>query len=317
MHPKVSVIIPNYNHAAYLPQRIESVLNQTITGTEIIILDDCSTDSSREIIMKYARNESRIITCFNDENSESPFKQWKKGIDMAKGELIWIAESDDFADKVLLEKLVSILDKNQKVGVAYCQSNFVDEKGNVFGNHLENLKQLDSQLWETDFCIEGRTVLSEFMPIINIIPNASAALFRKSLLTDMNWGKLNSFTLAGDRYFWIHLLRNSFLGFVSGSYNNFRFSNTTVRSRTDKTVRYLKEIRTLYVLLLSQVPISWRVKRIAIRQWIRHFIKSIKSRDKKTSIVIRGLWEFAVILVASILGHKIVSHLVAKTIEKH
>ena len=54
--PFISIIIPNYNHAPYLTERIESVLNQTYQNFEVIILDDCSTDNSREIIEKYANN---------------------------------------------------------------------------------------------------------------------------------------------------------------------------------------------------------------------------------------------------------------------
>ena len=55
-HPFVSVIIPNYNHSDYLDIRINSILNQTYTNYELIILDDCSTDNSKEVIGKYANN---------------------------------------------------------------------------------------------------------------------------------------------------------------------------------------------------------------------------------------------------------------------
>lgn len=78
--PTVSVIVPNYCHAPYLEQRIESILQQTFQDFELILLDDCSTDGSREILERY-RNHPKVSGIFyNERNSGSPFKQWKKGL---------------------------------------------------------------------------------------------------------------------------------------------------------------------------------------------------------------------------------------------
>ena len=95
--PTVSVIVPNYNHARYLRQRIESVLGQTYQDFEVILLDDCSTDESRSVLGEYAK-DPRVRIEFNEKNSGSTFKQWNKGVRLARGEYIWIAESDDYAD---------------------------------------------------------------------------------------------------------------------------------------------------------------------------------------------------------------------------
>jgi glycosyltransferase involved in cell wall biosynthesis len=103
---KVSVIIPNYNHADYLPARIDSVLQQTHQNLEVILMDDCSSDNSREIITRYAAQDARIRVVLNEQNSGSTFKQWNKGIALARGEYIWIAESDDVADSTFLEKFM-------------------------------------------------------------------------------------------------------------------------------------------------------------------------------------------------------------------
>ena len=82
--PLVSIIIPNYNHADYLEERIRSIFNQTYTNYEIIILDDRSTDNSIEIINKFRDNSHISNIIINEENSGSPFKQWFKGISLAK-----------------------------------------------------------------------------------------------------------------------------------------------------------------------------------------------------------------------------------------
>jgi len=123
--PKVSVIIPNYNHDRFLTKRIQTILDQTFQDFEIIYLDDASTDESDAAIAPFLPRLTHVIK--NETNSGSPFKQWNKGARLAKGEYLWIAESDDYADKHFLERLVDILDRHPNVGLAYCQSWGVDE----------------------------------------------------------------------------------------------------------------------------------------------------------------------------------------------
>ena len=110
--PLVSVVIPNYCHSKYLEQRIESVINQTYKNIEIIILDDCSPDegASKAVIEKYRNKPLISHIVYNEVNSGSTFKQWNKGIVLAKGELVWIAESDDFAKETMLEELVPLFE---------------------------------------------------------------------------------------------------------------------------------------------------------------------------------------------------------------
>ena len=128
--PLVSVIIPNYNHQSYLKKRIESVLTQSFTDFEVILLDDCSSDNSRAIIENYRTNPFVSSVVFNNQNSGSTFKQWEKGIRLAKGKYIWIAESDDFADTDFLLKTVSSLQENPNAVIAFTGSQMVDEEDN-------------------------------------------------------------------------------------------------------------------------------------------------------------------------------------------
>src|SRR5262249_51524204 len=92
--PKVSVIIPSYNHGRFLARRFDSVLAQTYRDFEILFLDDASTDDSLQVFAKYSGHP--LIRAFNnDRNSGSTFKQWNRGVRDAHGEYIWLAESDD------------------------------------------------------------------------------------------------------------------------------------------------------------------------------------------------------------------------------
>ena len=122
------IIIPNYNHSPYLDHRIKSVLCQTYRDYEVIILDDCSTDSSVEIIERYRNHPKVSQIIINSENSGSTFKQWNKGVKLAKGEYIWFAESDDYAELTFLEELVPVLEQNSNVGIAKCKTQTIDSE---------------------------------------------------------------------------------------------------------------------------------------------------------------------------------------------
>lgn len=124
----VSVIIPNYCHAPYLRQRIDSVLAQSYPNFEVVLLDDCSTDGSREVIERY-RNHPRIKQIvYNDRNGGSAFAQWRKGFALTQGEYIWIAESDDYADPAFLERCVAELDADPACVLAHTLSRTVTRR---------------------------------------------------------------------------------------------------------------------------------------------------------------------------------------------
>ncbi len=125
--PLVSVIIPNRNHAKYLRQRIDSVLHQTFQDFELIILDDASTDNSKQIVEGYRDHPRMAHIIYNTMNSGSAFKQWKKGLDLAKGEWIWIAESDDWAELNFLEIAREHVKAYPAAGLFYCDCNFEEE----------------------------------------------------------------------------------------------------------------------------------------------------------------------------------------------
>ena len=119
--PKVSVIVPNYNHAPYLKRRLDSILGQSYQDFELILLDDHSSDGSADILLSYKDDPRVSQVIINEENSGSTFKQWDKGLSLAEGEYIWIAESDDWCEKTLLGTLAGALDADKEISLAFCQ----------------------------------------------------------------------------------------------------------------------------------------------------------------------------------------------------
>ncbi|MDR1583934.1 MAG: glycosyltransferase family 2 protein, partial [Prevotellaceae bacterium] len=169
--PKISVIVPNYNHALYLPQRIESILQQTCQDFELILLDDCSTDNSREIIEQYGNHPKVSHVIFNEKNSSSPFAQWNRGIEMAKGEYVWIAESDDWADVDFLQVLTEQMDRHPNVVLAYTLARYMNQKGT---SELWSLEETGSI---TSF--EGIQFIRNYLLFANVVYNVSMTLFRR------------------------------------------------------------------------------------------------------------------------------------------
>lgn len=252
--PKVSIIVPNYNHAKYLPQRIDSILNQTYTDYELILMDDKSLDNSDAILREYAEKYPHIKYYPNERNSGTPFHQWNKGADLAKGEYLWMAESDDFCEPTLLEKLVRLLDENPKCGIAYAQTYLVDEEGEKLNSYLKNLAFIyKSDPWEKDFIKNGTEANRDWLIFHNPIPNASGALIRKEAF--INTGKADpNMKLNGDWYVYAKILSEWDLAFCAEHLNFFRVHAQTQRSRSRATHSIYNEILKLNYFIRDKTP---------------------------------------------------------------
>ncbi|MDR1879055.1 MAG: glycosyltransferase, partial [Bacteroidales bacterium] len=226
MLPEVSVIVPNYNHASYLVQRIESILNQTFQDFELLILDDCSTDNSKDIIEQYRNHPKVKVIVYNEENSGSTFRQWNKGIDMAQGKYIWIAESDDVAETNLLETLLPPLQDNN-VHIAYCQSNRLSGDGIVTGTWLTHTEDLASRLFRKNFRMNGVRFINKFLIYKNVIPNASAVVFRKSAFYQAGAAD-DCIETCADWLLWMKMLMSGDVYFHATALNNFRYHSQSV-----------------------------------------------------------------------------------------
>lgn len=213
---KFSVIIPNYNHAPYLQKRIDSVLNQSFDDFEVILLDDKSSDNSKEILLSYKDNSHVSHVLLNEENSGSTFKQWQKGFELAKGEYIWIAESDDYADKLFLEKAnCELFNASQPISLLYFKSNIVDENGHLLHQH-------------EDFAESCRGVdfIRKYMLRGNNIINASAVIFKKEFIpSDKTYTR---FRYCGDWLFWSEFALCGYVKVMDEYYNYFRMHTQKV-----------------------------------------------------------------------------------------
>ncbi|WP_309741747.1 glycosyltransferase family 2 protein [Chamaesiphon sp. OTE_20_metabat_361] len=282
---KVSVIIPNYNHALFLDRRIESILNQTFQDFEIIFLDDNSTDRSKEVFARYEDNPRITHAIFNAENSGSTFKQWNKGFSLAAGEYAWIAESDDYAAPRFLEELVAIMEQNKNVGLVYCQSCLVDNKDEIISpNFLEYTDCFNSKRWNASYLNVGKDECINFLAAKNTIPNASAVLIRKSVYrSEVDRGN-EIFKVTGDWFTWSKILLVTDIYFVSQSLNYFRFSQGSVSRNNSKLALIVEESLSIVEQIEERVPISDRAKEIffcLVSSWWLSYLISEKVLFKR------------------------------------
>jgi len=249
---QVSVVIPNYNHGAFLQKRIDSVLNQTYKPFEVIILDDCSTDNSRGVIEAYrGLANGRIV--YNTTNSGCTFKQWNKGISLATGRYLWIAESDDFADPQLLETLVNSLEAERDAGLAYCKSRVIDEKEHVLGFCTKYFDDLDPVRWQNDYVADGEEECRRFLIWKNTIPNTSAVLLRTAILRSI-LPIDTTFSVCGDWLTWIKVLLKSKVVYISKPLNYFRKHQSSVRA-LNSIIKCTDEALRVQGYLLRQINI--------------------------------------------------------------
>ena len=285
--PKVSVIVPNYNHECFLHRRLDSIYGQTYKNIEVILMDDCSSDQSRSLMNLYAAAHSEITrTLYNDLNSGSAFRQWAKGIKEATGDLIWIAESDDYCDERFLEVLVRCFE-DEAVLLAYSKCTFVNKDGILLQNEFQiYVSDLEcAEKWNHSYVETAHNEVKEALGIKNTIPNASGVLFKRPidmpLLNDETW---LSMAVAGDWVFYLHLIRGGKIAYETGTTNFFRRYEGSTAEVTYKAQSFYSEVgrASRAVATLYNVPLKTLEK---CRQGFREFYqKMVGESDEKFAL---------------------------------
>lgn len=222
--PSVSVIVPNYNHALYLRQRIESILGQTYQDFEVILIDDCSIDDSRDVIESYRSHPKVSQIVYNERNSGSAFRQWDKGIALANGEWIWIAESDDWAELNFLETMMRAVAENPSSGLAYCWSYRTDENGKL---PWEVPDKKEVRLHQGELFVREKLVLS------NVLVNVSACLFKRKLFRPECVSQYEHMRLCGDWFFYVLLAEQADVVVVKTPLNYCRRHGTNISENAE------------------------------------------------------------------------------------
>lgn len=279
--PLVSVIVPNYNHAQYLEQRLDTIFNQTYQNFEVIILDDNSTDSSLEVINRYKDNPHLSQVVVNKQNSGSPFKQWEKGIALAKGELIWIAESDDYCELNMLEELVKAYYMRKNTVLAYNPTQLRGDDGVIWNRQYVGQNQY----------ISGKRYLRTYFTLFNWVMNASCAIFSKEAALHVR-DYYKSYKGAGDYLFWVEIVEQGNVAIVNKPLSYFCRHAGTVTNKREIDGTNPLECKKINAYISSKIHISkWREHLIYAyhRQWFGHSNYETKEIAEKVAKV----WHFS------------------------
>ena len=200
--PKISVVMPAYNAEKYIGESIESILNQTFTDFEFIIIDDGSTDRTAEIIKSY--NDKRIKYVKNEINSGIVFSL-NRGLDLAQGKYIARMDADDIAMKERFDKQLNYMEHNSCIAV-------VGSNINMFGEDIET----KTFLFDTDCRIAKANL------IFNSCLAHPTALIRKSILDDNNLKYNPDFNGFEDYELWWRIAKVSEISVLDDILLNYR-----------------------------------------------------------------------------------------------
>jgi glycosyltransferase involved in cell wall biosynthesis len=250
---------------------MHSVLNQSYQDIEVIVLDDCSTDDSREVIELY-RSDPRVRRIiFNKENSGRVFDQWHKAIQETSGEYIWIAESDDWCEESFLATVIEGMQEYPNCVLGYCQSYCMLDENRIDWQSAERL--LKQRL-------PGKQFVHDKMLPTNSLFNASMAVWRRSSYQAIGTD-YRSFNYCGDWLFWVLIAQ---LGdvFISGkALNYFRREAGNHSAQSGAGAKSVEELK-LFNFLKGEGLIDNEEYDIAISNSYLRFRESSKWVDAET-----------------------------------
>jgi glycosyltransferase involved in cell wall biosynthesis len=219
--PKVSVCIPAYNHSKYIEQAIESVLTQTITDFELIVVDDCSSDDTFEIAKKY---KDPRIKVYRNEKNLGLIPNWNESINKGSGTYIKLLPGDDFLypDCLLLQTSVLERDKEKHIAMVCGRKHVVDEKGRILLNR--GFSRHEKEV--TGIYAINRNIRSGG----NIIGEAGSIMFRREVLQRTGMFNAKHFYVL-DLDLWYKILLHGNLYCLKEVVSAFRVSTTAESTR--------------------------------------------------------------------------------------
>lgn len=264
--PRVSVVVPNYNYARYLPSRLASILDQTLPIYEIIVLDDCSSDDSIEVIQRTlgaADTDWRLVT--GATKAATVFHQWRRGVEMAQGDFIWIAEADDLCAPTFLETACAALSTPDTV-LSFTQSRQIDAQGRTLDrDYLTYVADIGAERWRAPYIRDGVDEIRTALAVKNTIPNVSACVFRKGALSAAlaEADTISRFRIAGDWLAYTRVLQHGRIAFSPQALNHHRRHGASVTASALGPAEALREIEDMQRLIREEFSPSAETQSIA------------------------------------------------------
>ena len=221
--PKVSIGVPVYNGQKYIRFTLDSLLAQTFTDFEVIVTDNCSTDTTPQIIAEYAERDSRIRYVKNPTNV-GPARNYRISMDLARGQYFKWNPADDVCAPTFLERCVKVLDEDPSIVVAYPRTNVIDTNGEI----------VDTYQYEIDFDVPSPALRLWRMMTVNHKEHGAHELYGLMRLSELRKTPGMRTHVRGDS---VLLARLALLGRLR-RIDEFLFFN---RDHTDRSSKYLSK----------------------------------------------------------------------------
>jgi glycosyltransferase involved in cell wall biosynthesis len=294
MHiPKVSVCIPTYNSEYFLPEAIQSVLKQSFTDYELIVIDNCSADNTQELMQNYINADPRICYLRNSDN-KGMVKNWNLCLEKAKGEYIKFLFADDLlASEDAIKEMVSVLDRNPSVSLVASSRRIIDSSS----------KEIDTWKYaENDIITAGFKVIKQcLLKNKNCIGEPSSVMFRKC---QASRGFDEKYRQLVDQEMWFHLLEQGEFAYLSEPLCAFRVHSqqqTNVNAKSNASLYDMQFLLREYlnkpeinISLLSRKYIQYD---FAYQIWKTFRKHKSMSKDEAVSLISNyGIIQFILLM---------------------
>jgi alpha-1,3-rhamnosyltransferase len=250
---KVTVWLPSYNHAPYLPAAIESVLGQTLSDWELVVVDDGSADGSLQIAERYASAHPEQITVLTHPRHENRGVEASASlaISRSRGSFLTGLASDDVLYPKTLQRQVDYLERHAGVGFVYGYAEPIDDAG----QRIASRRRLG-----IDLTREGRTL--ERLVQTNTIPSMTAMLRRECL---EQAGSHDSSVVYSDWEFFVRAAAHWCVGFIDCTLAGYRFHTTNVSLNVTRETNVQRALEVIAALRERATRVGGRLAEPRIR----------------------------------------------------
>lgn len=272
----ISVIVPTYNYAPYIGEAVSSALNQGLSGVEVIVVNDGSTDHTKEVIKPYL-SRIRLI----DQSNKGVSAARNNGIANSSGEFIAFLDADDRWMPEKLKKQLEHIRGKTEIGMVHTGATFIDNQGNAREAHISDFPKHPSGSGFEGLFLGGNGICT------------SSILVRRSCLEECGFFN-ERMSYAEDYDLWLRIATKYQIGFVDEPLVNYRIHcNASVVPNPDHSASLLTLLRRILkdfpdnAVLIGQDKVRMRLFRLTYK--IFRLYKENGNRSKAASYMLLAL----------------------------
>jgi glycosyltransferase involved in cell wall biosynthesis len=211
----VSIIVPVYNGERYLRESLDSILAQTYSNVEVLVMDDASTDRTAEILSSYGSR----IRCYRQPANRGIYGNMNDGIGMVRGEYIAIYHSDDVYNPTIVEREAAFLRQHPEAGAVFCSDIFIDPEGRERGR----LKLVPEVRGNQP--LPYQVILNALLSYKNRILRCPSCMTRASVYADVGTYRDQEFRNTSDLEMYLRISRRYSIGILEEHLFRYRWGH--------------------------------------------------------------------------------------------